>query len=210
MFCDQASVAPLIGLRQRFPRLELHVTSQWSQVLFEEVRAGRIDAAIGVWPSGQGSPGGLNARLFGKDRLAIVAAVDDPIPARTSLAALGARAWIINPDGCGFRAALRSSLTKAGMPLDVAIETPRMDLQLELVSHGLGIGLVPQWGLKRSPRRGALRSLSVKGIDLDIRYMVADGGVAGNMTPVLDFLAESFAAAMALEDRRRRRGKAAR
>src|SRR5262249_27664100 len=97
MFCDATSVDPLVGLRRLYPQPELQVTSEWSQVLFEQVRANRLDAAVGVLPSGAGSPGGLNARIFATDRLVIVAASDDAIAGRVSLAALGRRSWILNP-----------------------------------------------------------------------------------------------------------------
>lgn len=195
-FCDSTSVTPLIRLRHTYPRLDLQVTSDWSTVLFEEVRANRLDAAIGVWPSGLGSPGGLNARVFGADRLVIVAARGEPIAGRMPLARLGGHPWILNPDGCGFRAKLRTALMKAGESLNVAVETPRFELQLELVSHGLGIGIVPQWALKRSPHRHGLQTISVTDLSLDIRYMVVDAGVADNIAPVLDFLRESFALAV--------------
>jgi DNA-binding transcriptional LysR family regulator len=195
-FCDSTSVDPLVRLRRTYPRLDLQVTSDWSSVAFEAVRANRLDAAVGVWPSGLGSPGGLNARLFGTDRLVVVAAKDETIASRSPVARLGGRSWILNPDGCGFRAVLRTALTKAGESLTVAIETPRLELQLDLVSRGLGIGLVPFWALKRSPRRHALRTIGVTDLSLDIRYMVVDAGVAANFAPVLDFLRDSFAKAV--------------
>jgi DNA-binding transcriptional LysR family regulator len=205
MFCDSTSVDPLVRLRQTYPKLDLQVTSDWSSVTFEEVRANRLDAAVGVWPSGSGAPEGLNARVFGADRLVIVAARGEPIAGRSPLAKLGGRSWILNPDGCGFRAALRTALTKAGESLKVAIETPRLELQLELVSHGLGIGLVPHWALNRSPRRRALQTIHVPGLNLDIRYMVVDAGIAANLAPVLDFLHDSFAHALSTRPHRPRR-----
>lgn len=204
-FCDSTSVDPIIRLRQTYPKLDLQVTSDWSTVMFEEVRANRLDAAVGVWPSGLGSPGGVNVRVFGADRLVIVAAGSESIPGRVPLAKLGGRSWILNPDGCGFRAALRTALIKAGELLNVAIETPRLDLQLELVSHGLGIGLVPHWALKRSPHRHALQAIRLTDVSLDIRYMVVDAGIAANFAPVLDFLRESFAHAVSARAHRPRR-----
>jgi DNA-binding transcriptional LysR family regulator len=195
-FCDSTSVDPLVRLRRTYPKLDLKVTSDWSTVMFEEVRANRLDAAVGVWPSGLGSPGGLNARVFGADRLVIVAPRSESVARRVSLAKLGARSWILNPDGCGFRAKLRTALMKAGESLNVAIETPRLELQLDLVSHGLGIGLVPNWALKQSPRRHALQTIRVTDLSLDIRYMIVDAGIAASFAPVLDFLRDSFAHAV--------------
>ncbi|MGE0116913.1 MAG: LysR family transcriptional regulator [Dongiaceae bacterium] len=204
-FCDSTSVDPLVRLRQIYPRLDLQVTSDWSTVMFDEVRAGRLDAAVGVWPNGSGSPGGLNARVFGADRLVVVAPRGESIGGRVHLAKLGSRSWILNPDGCGFRAKLRTALMKAGESLNVGIETPRFELQLDLVSHGLGIGLVPQRALRRSPRRQALQTIQVTGLNLDIRYMVVDAGLAANLMPVVDFLRDSFARAASTHLRHRGR-----
>jgi len=195
-FCDSTSVNPIVRLRQTYAKLDLHVTSDWSTVMFEEVRANRLDAAVGVWPSALGSPSGVNARIFGTDRLVVIAAKGESISGRVPLAKLGGRPWILNPDGCGLRAALRTALIKAGESLDVAIETPRLELQLELVSHGLGIGLVPRWALRQSPRRPAVKPVGVTDFGLEARYMVVDSGVAANLVPVLDFLRDSFAQAV--------------
>lgn len=195
-FCDSTSVGPLVRLRQAYPKLDLQVVSDWSTVMFDEVRAGRLDAAVGVWPSGSGLPGGLNARVFGADRLVVVAARSEPIAGRVPLAKLGGRSWILNPDGCGFRAKLRTALLKAGESLSVGIETPRLELQLDLVSRSLGIGLVPRWALMRSPRRQALQVVRVTDLSHDIRYVVVDAGIAASLTPVLDFLRHAFARAV--------------
>jgi DNA-binding transcriptional LysR family regulator len=204
-FCDSTSVDPLVRLHHSYPKLDLQVTSNWSTVMFDEVRAGRLDAAVGVWPSGLGSPDSLNARVFGSDRLVIVAAKRDRIGGRIPLAKLGGCSWILNPDGCGFRAVLRTALLRAGETLHVAIETPRLELQLELASRGLGIGLVPQWAFKRSPHRHALQTIRVTDMSLDIRYMVVDAGIAANLAPVLDCLRDSFALAVTTRTRCRRR-----
>lgn len=201
-FCDSTAVAPLIHLRRTYPKLDLQVTSDWSAVMFDEVRAHRLDAAIGVWPSGSGSPAGLNARIFGEDRLVVVAAKGEALAARMPVAKLGGRSWILNPDGCGYRAALRTALIKAGEALKVAMETPRLELQLELVSHGLGIGLVPEGALRRSARHDHVQIIRLTDANLDIRYIVVDAGIAASFAPVLDGLRDSFADAIS---RRRRR-----
>lgn len=164
--------------------------------MFEAVRGGRLDAAVGVWPSGTGSPAGLNARPIAADRLEVVAARGTVAPGPTPVAALGRRPWVLNPDGCGFRASLTSAMTRAGETLEVAVETPRIELQLELVARGLGVGLVPRWALMRSPHRDALQTVAVTDLGLDIRYLVVDAGVPQPFVPVLDLLRDGFAAAM--------------
>jgi DNA-binding transcriptional LysR family regulator len=50
--------------------------------------------------------------------------------------------WVMNPDGCGFRAALKRSFETARLPFTVGVEALSADLRLSLVARGLGIGLV--------------------------------------------------------------------
>jgi DNA-binding transcriptional LysR family regulator len=195
VFSDSTSLSPLMRLREGFPKLDLQVSSNWSAVMFEEVRAHRLDAAVGVWPSGTGSPPDLNARIFAEDRLVVCAAKGRAVGQR-SLAELGRRAWVLNPDGCGYRAALRTALMTAGESLTVAIETPRLEMQLELVANALGIGLVPQWAFARSPQRKRLQAIRVPELELTVRYVIVDAGIPANFAPVLDTLEKSFAAAL--------------
>jgi DNA-binding transcriptional LysR family regulator len=76
----------------------------------------------------------------------------------------------------------------------VAIDSPRVDLQIELVARGLGLGLAPRWSIARSPHHKKIRILTVTGLDLPVSYMVADAGVAASHRPVLDTLFEAMAA----------------
>ena len=193
-FGDSIIVEPLAELRRLYPRLDLEVTTSYSAGMFEDLRAGRLDAAIAVQPGQPGTPAGVNARVFAIDRLAVIAARNDPLPKRIPLAALGGRQWVLNPDGCGYRAALRSALIASGHALRVAIDSPRIDLQIELVARGLGLGLAPHWSIARSPHHKKIRILTVSELDLPVSYMVADAGVAASHRPVLDTLFEAMAA----------------
>jgi DNA-binding transcriptional LysR family regulator len=193
-FGDSTIIEPLAELRRAYPRLELEVTTLYSTRIFEELRAGRLDAAVAVQPGHPGMPVGLNARRFALDRLAVFTARPDPLPARVPLAALGTRGWVLNPDGCGYRAALRNALVAAGHSLHVAIDSPMVLLQIELVARGLGLGLTTRWALRRSPHRKQIRILQVPELDLPVSYLVADAGVAANHRPVLDTLFDAMAA----------------
>ncbi|KEY88571.1 hypothetical protein PC358_05415 [Pseudomonas capeferrum] len=49
--------------------------------------------------------------------------------------------WVLNPDGCGFRAGLQRALSEQGLSLSINLETIGTDLQLGLVASGQGLGL---------------------------------------------------------------------
>jgi DNA-binding transcriptional LysR family regulator len=70
--------------------------------------------------------------------------------------------WVLNPDGCGFRAGLQRTLTDQGLSLKVNLETFGTELQLGLVADGMGLGLVPRPLLERSSHRDSLAVMPLK------------------------------------------------
>jgi DNA-binding transcriptional LysR family regulator len=66
--------------------------------------------------------------------------------------------WILNPEGCAARAALRRSLLGANVDMVVAVESYNYDLQLALVAQGRGLSLVPERILTRSRFSGRLQN----------------------------------------------------
>jgi DNA-binding transcriptional LysR family regulator len=76
--------------------------------------------------------------------------------------------WILNPEGCAARAALRSTLLRANVDMVVAIEAYNYELQLALVAQNRGLSLVPERILKRSRLRSRLRALRVSGLDFPL------------------------------------------
>jgi len=87
-----------------------------------------------------------------------------------SIADLAGESWILNPEGCSARAALRGALRGAGITMRVAVETYTYDLQLALVAEGRGLGLVPARLLARSAIRSRIRALPIRppGFELTI------------------------------------------
>jgi DNA-binding transcriptional LysR family regulator len=52
--------------------------------------------------------------------------------------------WILNPIGCGYRAALESAMKERDGSLRVAIDTYGTEVQLRMIASGLGLGLAPR------------------------------------------------------------------
>ncbi|WP_264831914.1 LysR substrate-binding domain-containing protein, partial [Klebsiella michiganensis] len=57
---------------------------------------------------------------------------------------LAGEGWFLNPPGCGCRAALVRSFDRLQLPVHVAAEVFGEDLQLSLLAHSGGLGLVPR------------------------------------------------------------------
>src|SRR2546428_401537 len=80
---------------------------------------------------------------LGRDPLVLAASRRLGLPRVLTLADAARESWVLNPGGCGGRAALEQTLARVGAPLRVAVETYGLELQLSLVARGVGLGLLP-------------------------------------------------------------------
>ena len=186
---------PLDALRRAFPGLRVQVTSDWTGRMIENLRAGGLDAVVGLLPDGQAAPGIASARI-GREEVVVAAARDRALPPRAGLAALAGQDWVLNPPGCSYRAALQRACDRARVPLRVAIEVIGRDLQLSLIARGAGLGLVPRRQLERSRQRRSLRIVPVRDFALRADICMLRGPLADALQAPLDHLQAAAAAAL--------------
>jgi len=177
-------------LRRTFPRLTLRLTTAWSQTLLEQVREGALDAAIVYLPEKAQSAGGTGGRKVATIPLLFVAPRRRRPSGLLDIEQIASEGWVLNPDGCGFRAALRWAFDGIGVPLRVAVEAQGMDLQLSLVARGAGLGLVPAPALRRSRLRSRLRTFRVRGHDFRVEVWIAHENLPASRTPVISALSD--------------------
>ena len=146
----------LDALAAHYPDLSPRVVTGWGRQLVDQVHDGELDAAA-VWlPANAVLPKNATGCALERTRLVVVAPKDEVTKRSYRLADWHERGWILNPDGCGFRAGLRRALAALGLPLVVRLDTNGRELQLELVARGHGLGLVPLPLLESSAQRDAL------------------------------------------------------
>lgn len=178
---------PLDLVRERFPMVDLRLTTGWSRVLLEQVRSGRLDAAVILLPEEDGLPVGVKGVEIGKEQLVVVAprkrAIRNP-----KLAGLGGINWILNPEGCGARAGLQRALQRANVDLHVALETYNYELQLRLVAKDRGWSLVPSRILYRSPIRSRLRVHRIRGLRFPMTIWMVLGESETRLSAVIEQL----------------------
>jgi DNA-binding transcriptional LysR family regulator len=93
----------------------------------------------------------------------VIVCAKDRLPKKpVKLADCYEQGFVLNPDGCGFRAGLQRTLADQGLHLKVNLETFGTELQLGLVADGMGLGLVPRPLLERSAHRDLLAVMPVK------------------------------------------------
>lgn len=171
---EMVLTTPLESLRQHYPRVRLQISSNWSIGLIEEVRSGAIDCAIGLLTGDHSIPAGLQRIALGAEEVVVVSASRPYAKSDGSawrLRDLTEEDWILNPAGCGCRAALERAFDRQQLPMHITAEIFGEDLQLSLLSKRGGLSLVPRRLFEHSQHREGRQILSVA--DFNMRATVA-------------------------------------
>ncbi|MCZ0736456.1 LysR family transcriptional regulator [Phreatobacter sp. AB_2022a] len=193
---EMVLTSPIDALRRAFPRVRMQVSSNWSAGLIEDVKAGAIDCAVGLLTDAHAMPASLQRLSLGAERVVVVSASSrtsmrrDASPWR--LRDLAEEGWFLNPRGCGCRAALERAFDRLNLPLQIAAEVFGEDLQLSLLAHGGGLGLVPYRQFDQSPHRARLRALDVSDFQLAATVTLIRNGVPGRFDPAIALLANEL------------------
>jgi DNA-binding transcriptional LysR family regulator len=159
---------PVGEVRRKFPNIALRLSTGWSRELLERVRTRAVDAAVILLPEGEHLPAEVAGKEIGKERLVVVAARQKGRFQARKIQDLAGVQWILNPEGCAARAALRRRLQQADIDQLVAVESYNYELQLALVAEGRGLSLLPERILHRSRVRSRLRTLRVAGLEFPL------------------------------------------
>jgi DNA-binding transcriptional LysR family regulator len=189
---EMVMTTPLDAVRRTFPRIRLQVTSNWSTDLIEGVRSGALDCAIGLLTEDHAIPAGLTCLALGAEQVVVVgpkksAAKRGGRPYH--LRDLAERGWFLNPSGCGCRAALVKAFDRLRLPIHVAAEVFGEDLQLSLLVHSGGLGLVPRRQFEHSPHRRALRILDVADFAIPVTVALIRRSAPSRFESTIELLA---------------------
>jgi DNA-binding transcriptional LysR family regulator len=185
---------PIDALRRRFPRLNLSVSSNWSHALIRAVEQAEIEAALILLPDGQQPPVRVSGCVIGREDLLVVAPLDWPIAKRTSFRELAEFPWVLNPDGCSYRALLHTAFAKQAISPAVAIETFGSDLQLSLVARRAGLGLITARKLARSSYSDAVKVAHVRDRNFSVATWAIRADEVGLTSTVVDALEKAIRA----------------
>lgn len=163
-----ALTEPVGEIRRKFPKLALRLTTGWSHDLLERVRSGALDAAVILLAEEEPLPAEVAGKHTGNERLVVVASRQHGLRRVQKIQDLAGAQWVLNPEGCAARAALRRALVRADIDMVVAVEAYNYELQLALVSQNRGLSLVPGRILQRSRQRSRLRVLRVVGLEFPL------------------------------------------
>ena len=197
---EMVLTTPLDALRRTFPRIRLQISSSWSADLIEGVRSGSLDCAVGLLTDAHTIPAGLMRVALGKEQVVIVGAAKSMARRdgnRCRLRDLAGQSWFLNPPGCGCRAALMKSFERLQLPIQIAAEVFGEDLQLSLLAHSGGLGLVPRRQFEHSAHRHGLRILDVLDFSLPATVALIRNVAPGRFDPAIELLACELKAKLA-------------
>jgi len=197
---EMVLTTPLDALRRAFPRIRLQVSSNWSTGLIEQIRGGALDCAVGLLTDAHTVPAGLSGIPLGAEQVVVVSASRAPTRrggAPWRLRDLAGEGWFLNPPGCGCRAALARSFDRQQLALLIAAEVFGEDLQLALLAHSGGLGLVPRRQFEQSPHRHSLKVLEVLDFVIPATVTLIRNAVPGRFDPAIELLATELKAKLA-------------
>ncbi|GGG40421.1 LysR family transcriptional regulator [Chelatococcus composti] len=167
------------AVRRTVPQAKLVVMVDWTERLVAKLAAQELDAVIGMRRGSAADMPELSLWHIASEEVVVVARADHPATGCIPLSSLAREAWVINPDGCGFRHLLDRALAATGHTLDISVELWGVDVQLSLVARGLGLGLVPARLVAASPWRDQLKVLDVSDFHARLAvWMIARRNIA--------------------------------
>lgn len=154
-----------------YPEVDFHLRSGWSGHLYHAFCRKELDAAVLLMPPAWSAGLERNAIFVRPEPLAVIA----PRRSRIPSAAVPGRDWILNPDGCGFRALVAEELAKRGERLHVRFEIDAAAQDhITLVASGLGTAVVPRSTLRHHPLRSHIREVPFGKMEQAVWLLVAE------------------------------------
>ena len=194
---DVVLLDTLQKLNRTFDGLQTEVTSGWGSQLVQRVANAEIDAAVALFPATKVFPDGLRGRTLGRIELVVVAQKGSMPKRAYKLRDVFNTGWVLNPDGCGFRAGLARALAEQGLSFKINLESFGTDLQLGLAANGVGLGLMPRPILERSRHRSHLDIVNVTDFKPVLDIWLVQPMQQGPVQHAIDYFAQAVEHAFA-------------
>jgi len=187
-------VDTITRMTEAFPALDIQLRTAWSPELQQQIGLGALDAATLMLPSGMALPEDISGMRIATLDVVVVQSKHKPsVDRRTMIKTLASRDWILNPMGCGYRAALERAMENHGRSLRLVVDTYDTEKQLRLVAAGLGLGLVPRTVLRRSAHYNELSIVDVEDFSLSLDIWLAHPRQLGNLKRAAEVLGHTVA-----------------
>jgi DNA-binding transcriptional LysR family regulator len=188
---DLAVGSPIRCLRTEFPKVQIQAFVQWSVELLERLANRTLDAAVVVLPEGIAPPDSFVSECLGTVALTIVAEKAKRVSQPSTLSELASNEWVVNPIGCSSRQLLEAALRQRGLPFSTAVEAEGYDLQLSLISEGVGLGMVLPQVFYSSALRKHLKVVKAKDFSPMLSVWLLHSRHIGRLAPAARCVGEA-------------------
>lgn len=186
-------------IKAAFPDLDIRLRTDWVAGLIRKVGDGELDAAFLILPLSAELASPLVGRRVAALDVVVVRGASSAIPAGpVALSDLSRQDWVLNPTGCGYRAALEAAMGERRVSVRVAVDVYGSDAQLRMVASGLGLGLVPRAALEASPIRSEILVVPLTDFSMNLAVWIASLGRIGNMRSAVDLVADALGRRLSL------------
>jgi len=182
-----------LRMKAEFPKLDLKCRAEWSTGLQLGLANGDLDAAVVLLPAGSALAASMPSKHLATLDVVVIQSKGNPVvPKRSRLAELASHGWILNPQGCGYRAALQRAMEGIGKQMRLGVDMHGTETQLRLVAAGLGLGLSPRRLLAGSRYAPDLSVVDVLDLSLKLDIWLVHATELGNLSRALDVLRQSL------------------
>jgi len=184
----------VMKMKAEFPELDVQLHTGWSSALQQQIHNGSLDAATLMLASPSRLPEDFSGRFITTLEVLVVQSKRKPLVAcDTDITTLANQQWILNPEGCGYRAALERAFGDDGKSLRLSVDTHSTEIQLRMVAAGLGLGLVPRNVLHQSSSCSELTVINVEDFSLSLDIWLAHPNQLGNLKRATVILGQTVA-----------------
>ena len=168
-------------LRQKFPALEIVVSTGNTPDMLRAIEENRIDLGLLTLPAGGRA---LDVRPVLDDEFVLIAPRGMRLPREINAAALATLPLVQYEPGANTRRVLDDWALRAGIPLKSVMELGSVEAMKELVGAGLGCSVLPRMALRAREQRQFVDPLAQAAALSQARAgaaagQAADQGVAG-------------------------------
>lgn len=184
----------VMKMKAEFPELDVQLHTDWSSALQQQMQDGKLDAATLMLSSPSRLPEGFAGRFISTLEVLVVQSKRKPlVHSQVDIDALASQPWILNPEGCGYRAALERAIGDSGKNIRLSVDTHGTEMQLRMVAAGLGLGLIPRTVLSNSSFLADLTVVEVKHFALSLDIWLVHPPQQGNLKRATEMLGQTVA-----------------
>ncbi|WP_397449338.1 LysR family transcriptional regulator [Pseudomonas sp. NA-150] len=194
----------VMKMKAEFAELEVQLQTDWSSALQQQMQDGSLDVATLMLTSPSRLPQAFAGRFISTLDVLVVQSKRKPlIGDQADVDTLASQPWILNPEGCGYRAALERAIEGTGKNIRLSVDTHGTEVQLRMVAAGLGLGLVPRSVLNRSSFHQDLTQVEVKDFSLSLDIWLVHPTQLGNLKRATEILGQTVVEGFALHEKAR-------